>query len=272
VPRRVDVGGVMTSILEGGRGAPLVLLHGGIECGGVYWAPVIEPLAQTHRLVVPDVPGVGESAPLARMDPVVFCNWFRALLAATCAEPPMLVAHSLLGSYAAHFAARHRHALRQLVIYGAPGVGAYRLPLGLLFTAIRFGVRPSAANLRRFEGWAFHDVERISQRDAGWLEAFRSYMLDRAVVPHVSRTMRQLIMTAAKQVSEDLLRRIEVPTTLVWGRHDRMVPMRIADQGHSRFGWPLHIVEDAGHAAHLERPDGFLSVLADVTVHPGLME
>ena len=57
--RRVQVAGVSTAILEGGAGPPVVLLHGGIECGGVYWAPVLSRLAERHRLVVPDVPGLG---------------------------------------------------------------------------------------------------------------------------------------------------------------------------------------------------------------------
>ena len=38
---RLDVNGIATSVMECGQGRPLVLLHGGIECGGVYWAPVI---------------------------------------------------------------------------------------------------------------------------------------------------------------------------------------------------------------------------------------
>ena len=43
--RRIEVAGIGTTVLEGGDGPPLVLLHGGIECGGAYWAPVIPRLA-----------------------------------------------------------------------------------------------------------------------------------------------------------------------------------------------------------------------------------
>ncbi|WP_407657648.1 alpha/beta fold hydrolase [Kribbella turkmenica] len=59
--RRVVVNGVSTVVLEGGDGPPLLLLHGGIECGGAYWAPVVPRLARDHRLVVPDVPGRSRS-------------------------------------------------------------------------------------------------------------------------------------------------------------------------------------------------------------------
>ncbi|HLM32104.1 MAG TPA: alpha/beta fold hydrolase, partial [Solirubrobacterales bacterium] len=56
--RRLDVAGIETAVLEGGVGPPLILLHGAIECGGAYWAPVIPALAGRHRVIVPDVPGL----------------------------------------------------------------------------------------------------------------------------------------------------------------------------------------------------------------------
>jgi pimeloyl-ACP methyl ester carboxylesterase len=65
--RRLDLAGASSMVLEAGEGSPLLLLHGGIECGGVYWAKVIQPLAERHRVIVPDVPGLGESAPFPRM-------------------------------------------------------------------------------------------------------------------------------------------------------------------------------------------------------------
>ena len=60
---------------------------------------MIPSLARSYRLVVPDVPGIGESAPLPRMDAAVFSEWFRALLSETISpEKPILLAHSMVGS------------------------------------------------------------------------------------------------------------------------------------------------------------------------------
>lgn len=146
--RRLQLAGVSTAVLEGGDGPPVVLLHGGIECGGAIWAPVISRLAERHRLVVPDLPGLGESEPVARLDGAAFAEWFATLLRQTCAEKPALVAHSLGGSLAARFAAQHGDLLRRLVICGAPGIGPYRVPPGLMVAAIRFSLRPSLAPSR----------------------------------------------------------------------------------------------------------------------------
>src|SRR5918997_5792454 len=84
--RRIEPAGVRTALLEAGDGPPLVLLHGAIECGGAVWAPVIARLAERHRVLVPDVPGLGESEPVARLDAAAFAGWFGELIRLTGAE------------------------------------------------------------------------------------------------------------------------------------------------------------------------------------------
>ena len=247
-------------MLEAGDGPPLVLLHGGIECGGAVWAPVVARLAERHRVVVPDLPGLGESDPVERLDAPTFAAWFGALLELTCDERPALVAHSLGGSLAARFAVEHGERLERLVIYGTPGVGPYRLPLGLRVTAIRFSLRPSERNAERFDRWAFFDLDRVRALDPEWFAAFGGYSMERARVPHVARTMRRLIGIGTKQVPR--LERIEIPVTLVWGRHDRFVPLALAEGASARLGWPLHVIEAAGHVPHIEQSDAFLEALA----------
>jgi 4,5:9,10-diseco-3-hydroxy-5,9,17-trioxoandrosta-1(10),2-diene-4-oate hydrolase len=258
--RQLELGGVPTTVLEGGSGSPLILLHGGIECGGVYWGPVITDLADDYRLVVPDVPGLGESEPVARLDPGAFLRWFAALVQQTCDERPALVAHSLLGNLAP-FAAQREELARLLVVYGAAGIGPYRIPLGLRAAAIRFDLRPSQRNQERFERWAFLDPEQTKKGDPGWFEAFDAYAVHCGRIRHVKRTMRYLIRTCTKRIPDAELQRIEVPVTLLWGRHDRMVPLRLAEDASSRLAWPLQVVDGAGHVPHMEQPAAFCDAL-----------
>jgi 2-hydroxymuconate-semialdehyde hydrolase len=259
--RRLELAGTTTAVREGGDGPPLVLLHGGIECGGMYWAPVVEALAERRRLVIPDVPGLGASEPMERLDAAAFADWFAALLDATDAASPELVAHSLLGSLAARLAAARPGLLGRVVIYGTPAIGRYRMPLGLRAVAIRFGLRPTERNAERFDSWAFFDLERTRRQDPAFFAAFRAYSLERARVAHVKRTMRQLIGSCTKQIPAADLRRIEVPVALVWGSHDRFVPLSLAETAAARFGWPLHAIGEAGHVPHIERPAAFVRAL-----------
>jgi 2-hydroxymuconate-semialdehyde hydrolase len=262
--RTIQVGGVATAVIEAGDGPPLLLLHGGIECGGVMWAPVLSLLAEHHHVVVPDVPGLGESAPAARLDVDTFGRWLAALVDQLGLEQPTVVAHSLIGSLTARFATQDTGLIAQLVIYAAPAVGAYRMPLRLRYAAIRLAIRPSARNAERFDRFALLDLDATRQRDPGWYAAFDSYTRARARVPHVKKTMRQLISTATKRIPDTDLDRIRVPTTLLWGRHDRMVPLALAEAAARRHGWALHAIEDAAHAPHIEQPEAFVDTLAGI--------
>ncbi|MEE2034952.1 alpha/beta fold hydrolase [Rhodococcus chondri] len=261
--RHLDIDGISTQVLEGGQGPSLLLLHGGIEAGGVYWAPVLSRLTEQYRVVVPDVPGLGESAPLARLDTDTFAGWFATLLHRTCPDGAALVAHSLNGSLAARFAADHGEQLRRLVIIGAPGLGRFHLPPGLAVASMRCTVHPSERNLRRFLPWPFLDWQRTAAQEPQWFESFTAYMVSCQRVPHAGRAMRQLLKAGTSRIPDAQLRRISVPTTLIWGRHDRMVPLRIAEDAGTRFGWPLHVIDNSGHVPFVEQPAAFLTALEE---------
>jgi 2-hydroxymuconate-semialdehyde hydrolase len=215
-------------------------------------------------VVVPDVPGLGESAPVARLDVDTFGRWLAALVDQLGLEQPTVVAHSLIGSLTARFATQDSGLIDRLVIYAAPAVGAYRMPPRLRYAAIRFAIRPSARNAERFDRFALLDLDATRRRDPGWYAAFDSYTRARARETHVKETMRQLISTATKRIPDADLARLDVPTTLLWGRHDRMVPLAIAEAAARCHGWPLHTIEDAAHAPHIEQPEAFVDTLAGI--------
>ena len=262
--RRLDAAGVVTSVIEAGEGPNLVLLHGGIECGGAMWSPVIARLAADHHVVVPDVPGLGESAPVERLDENTFTRWFDAVLAHTHADRPTLVAHSLLGSVVARYAVDHGDALDRLVVYAAPGIGRYRMPMRLRYVAVRCAIRPTARNEERFARFALLDLEATRALDPGWFEAFEEYQRARSAVPHVKRTMRGLIGSGTSQIPDDRLAKITTPTSLIWGRDDRMAPLDLAHHASATFGWPLHVIDRAAHVPHVEQPAAFVEALAAI--------
>ena len=262
--RRLDVDGVATSVLEGGKGQPVVLLHGGSQAGGVLWVRVVPRLTKRWRIVVPDLPGLGESAPVARLDFAAVSDWLERLLRLTCHDRPTLVAHSLPAGFAARFAAHHGERLRRLVLIGSPALGTFRPPPALLIAAMRLNLRPSQRNLERFSRWPYHRPDRIRTEHGERQDALDTYLLSRAALPHVRRTMRQLIKTGTGRIPDAELEGIAVPTALLWGRYDRMAPLRLAEAASARFGWPLHVVDEAGHLPHVEQPDAFINALGKI--------
>ena len=83
--RRLELAGVATAVLEGGDGAPVVLLHGpGANAG--HWMRVIPGLVATHRVIAPDLPGQGASEPA---DGALVLAWLEELIERTCPTPPI---------------------------------------------------------------------------------------------------------------------------------------------------------------------------------------
>jgi 2-hydroxymuconate-semialdehyde hydrolase len=212
-------------------------------------------------VIVPDLPGLGESDPVAKLDAEAFTRWFASLLDLTCREKPTVVAHSLSGSLGARFAVDHGDRLRRLIVYGAPGIGRYRMPLRLRVVAIRFALRPTEHNSERFEAFALLDRDRTRDRDPEWFDAFSAYTLSRARVAHIRSAMRDLIAVGTKRIRDAELRQIAAPLALLWGRHDRMVPIAVAEEANGTLRVPLHVIEAAAHVPHMEQPDAFLRVL-----------
>jgi pimeloyl-ACP methyl ester carboxylesterase len=52
-----------------------------------------------------------------------------------------------------------------------------------------------------------------------------------------------------------------VPTTLVWGRQDRVMPLAAAQEASVRYGWPLDVIDEAGHFLGVDQPEAFLQGL-----------
>jgi pimeloyl-ACP methyl ester carboxylesterase len=68
----------------------------------------------------------------------------------------------------------------------------------------------------------------------------------------------------ASVIPTEDLDRIAVPTTLIWGRHDLGVRLSVAEAASVRYGWPLHVIENARDDPAIEQPRAFLEALRTV--------
>ncbi|MGH8945763.1 MAG: alpha/beta fold hydrolase [Acidimicrobiia bacterium] len=262
--RRLDVAGVNTALLEGGDGSPLVLLHGGIQAGGVVWWRSIPPLVENNRVVVPDLPGLGESGAFERLDTSTTIKWLGDVIEKTTDEPPTLVAHSLLGVFAARFAIEHGDRLRRLVLVDSPGLGKYRPRPRLVMALLKSMLRPGTETLGRFMGEVVFDLEVIREEEGDRWDTFMSYLVSLATKPGVKQTMRRLPRGNLGPIPDAELRRIKIPISLIWGKYDPNTRLETAERAAQRFEWPLQVIERAGHIPHLEQPDLFANALRSV--------
>lgn len=259
--RRLRLAGISTAVLEGGDGVPIVFLHGPGEFAAK-WLRVIPELVTTHRVVAPDLPwhGASEGAG-ASLDAERVLAWLGELLERTCPSPPTLVGHVLGGAIAARYAITHSDSLRRLVLVDSLGLAPFRPSPRFALAMIHFMVRPTEHTYDRFMRQCSVDLDGLREQMGERWEPFETYSLNRARAPSakaVGRLMRQL---GLPQIPPEDLARITVPTTLIWGRHDRANRLQIAEAASARYGWPLHVIEDCADDPARDQPEAFLAAL-----------
>jgi pimeloyl-ACP methyl ester carboxylesterase len=266
--RRVELAGVSTALLESGEGPPVMLLHGQGGWSGM-WLPVIGDLRTTHRVIAPDLPGLGGSElPDGPPDAARVLAWLDALVRHTCPAPPALVGASLGASIAARFAIAHPDRVSRLVLADAGSLGRFRPAPGVMLALVRFLARPSERTQEGFLRQVAVDPGRVRAMMGERWEASQAYNLDRARTPSVRAANRRMLRElGTKAIPSGELARIAVPTTLIWGRQDRVMRLRIAEAASARYGWPLHVIEDAGHFA-VEQPEAFRRALRAALATP----
>lgn len=260
--RTVDVDGVSTRVVEGGDGTPLLLLHGQ---GGsaLAWLLNIGDLAADHHVIVPDLPGLGESVvQTGELDADRVVSWLHALAAATCDEPPTVVGASLGGSIAARFAISHPDALRRLVLTGSGSLAPFRPDPRVIPALLRVSVRPTERNIERFFRHVFVDLDQFIARMGRKWPLFVAYGRERNATPAVQAANRAMLRRVGmRRIPDADLELIHTPVTLIWGRHDLAMKLAIAESASARFGWPLRVLDDCGHAASMDQPDAFVAAL-----------
>lgn len=258
--RRRTCAGVPTAVLEGGAGTPLVLLHGPGEFAAS-WLPVLPRLARHHRLVVPDLPGHGASGggPLAAERVL---DWLDELVGAACPAPPVLVGKTIGGAIAARYAAQNRRELAALVLVDTLGLAAFEPAPRFGLALHRFLGDPTPRTYERLMEFCAFDLDRVRANIGRRWDAYAAYAVELAADPQVQAALGGLIgQFAAAPIPAEELARIGAPTALVWGRHDLVTPLAVAEAASAAHGWPLHVAEDAGDDPALDQPGAFVDAL-----------
>lgn len=260
--RRLRLHGISTPVLEGGDGPPIVLLHGPMGYAA-HWLRMIPGLTTTHRVIAPDLPGHGASkigdGPL---DADRVLAWLGELIERTCASPPALVGQLLGGAIALRFAAERADRLDRLMLIDTFGLRPFEPApeFGSALTA--FMAQPTDLSYEQLWQHCAFDLDALRRRMAAQWESFSAYNLDRARTPSVQAAVHALMQQfGLPAIAPATLERIDVPATLIWGRHDRATPLAVAEATGARYGWPLHVIEDANDDPPIEQPDALLRVL-----------
>jgi pimeloyl-ACP methyl ester carboxylesterase len=273
VERAIVVHGHRRAFTMQGNGPALLLLHG-IGCDRKTWDPVLPQLAEHFTVIAPDLLGHGASAkPRADYTLGGYANGMRDLLGILGIERVTVVGHSFGGGVAMQFAYQFPERTERLVLVSSGGLGPdvnvllraltlpggsalialshrapVRLPLRILAKALaRVAPRAAAADLTECLG-VYNEL-----RDPAARAAFLH------VLHHVIDWRGQIVTMRDRAYLTT-----GVPTLIVWGADDHVLPSRHADaMNHDMPESQLVVMPGVGHFPHRERPTTFAQAVID---------
>lgn len=216
-----------------GSGTPVALLHG-LSASSRWWSRNIEALSARHTVAAVDLVGFGRNVRFSGL-PVLLPAFpeVAALVARwleTFNEPVHLVGHSMGGQIAIRLAAERPDLVRSLMLVSAPG-----MPL-------RFDPRPHV-----------RAVEKPPYGGAG---------IARVLVPDFLRAGPASVAVASARVMRGdmraLMHSLRVPTLLVWGENDPLVPLVYGQAMQQEIaGARLEVIPGAAHVPMWDAPAVF---------------
>jgi pimeloyl-ACP methyl ester carboxylesterase len=264
--RELEWRGTRLRYAVGGDGPPLVLVHG---LGGTVenWRALAPPLAARHRVVVPDLPGHGKSAPLPEARDVdALADAVLAIAATENVRNAVWVGHSLGGVVGLRAAALYPEAVRGLVLAAAAGIGsasrAAQATLAVLGVA-----RPGRLIAPYRHTWAH---SRLGRRVAfGWWgaadpDALAPELAEAFLVGPAHHTdMRQAGKALLATDPRIDLDRVTCPCLCLWGASDNWVRVEDGIEYARRLRAPLRTIAGCGHLLIGERPDACLAAIRE---------
>jgi pimeloyl-ACP methyl ester carboxylesterase len=237
----VTVAGLQLRVSSGGKGSPLLVLHR--STGNLGWLPIYQELASRHAVYVPDLPGYGASErPEWAREPRDLAVIVHRLLDRLGLEAVAVLGLGMGGWVAAEMACWAQSRITHMTLVGAPGpqprAGAI---LDQMLVDYPEYIEAGFADGERFHALfgerAPRDVRRLweNSREMTARITWKPYMFS-----------RQLI---------HLLPEIETDTHLLWGEHDRIVPLDVGKQYEEALpNARLEVIPGAGHLIELEEP------------------
>lgn len=236
----VEVNGARLFYEEGGSGAALILIHGGVA-SGVVWQPVAERLEHEFRILRPDSRGHGHSSnPAGTLSYSQLADDVAGLVRALELERPIVAGWSDGGQVAMELGARHPGVVSALVIGGAyPDF-------------IASGLRDAHRELlREIKGDPDAEVAELASLHQDW--------------PGLLRDTEGMWLDY-EGLGDQALSRISEPVLVIGGDSDELIRLDLTIDLHRRLeGSELAVCPAADHSAPMtpERAGPFAHVIGD---------
>jgi pimeloyl-ACP methyl ester carboxylesterase len=276
----LHMGSLRVHHMHGGRGSPVLFIHGLGSSGYMEWRFNLEFAAARHRVYAPDLPGFGRTEkPRARYGIPYFTRFIERYMLGRGLRSAAIVGASLGGRVALELALNRPELVRKLVLVNSLGLGrpSMQLTYGLI-TLPRVGeafmkLAGDAlqwAPARMIRGMASRyvgssaDLKRTMDDDyfANLRELYAADGYQDAYLSTVRSLITPKALLGADYDLSKRLHEIKLPVQLIWGADDPLFPVAHAARAHSLIkDSRLAVIEGAGHTPQAERPEEFNRVL-----------
>lgn len=256
-----------------GTGQAVLFIHG-IGDDSSTWLDVLASLARDFTVIAPDLLGHGGSdKPRADYSVAAYACGMRDLLATLDVDRVSVVGHSLGGGVAMQFAYQFPERCERLVLVSSGGIGQAVHPLlrlaaapGTELVLPLLSVPPIPEALRWVAGLLRATGGLGLGKDIGYALSKYARLAESPSRQAFLRTLRAVVDWRGQVVN--MLDRSYltegIPTMLVWGTQDHVVPTSHALLAHAAMpGSRLEIFDEAGHFPFHTSPQRFLVVLRD---------
>lgn len=246
-----------------GSGDPVVLIHG-IGHRRQAWAPMFDRLAEEYDVIAVDLAGFGESPRYPRGIPYSMDNACRDLagnFSEWGIERPHVVGNSLGGGIALELGARRLAssvtALSPAGFFGRPDLARALLILGFLRFAAQVPDPVLRAILRTERGRRISNAPLFAHPER---LTFEQAYGDAQALKHA----KGFLGVALAGVRYSFEQEIDVPTTVVWGTKDLILPPRQAETAKKRLPNARHVaLEGAGHVPMIDEPERLVEIVRE---------
>jgi len=238
---------------EAGQGPAVILLHGlGANAG--MWVANIGPLSAHYHVIAPDQIGFGHSdKPLIDYKIATFVDFLYGLMQTQKIAKATLVGNSLGGWIALDFALQHPEMVEKLVLVDAAGLSFESVPPTV-------NLNPASIDdTKRVLGVVFYNQAMVT--DLAAAAVFARHLKD-----NDGYTIRRILdgFTTTNQLEDTRLSSVHVPTLVVWGANDALLPLSMGERFHAGIsGSKLVAIKECGHVPELEKPEEFDRALLD---------
>lgn len=261
--RFTDVDGIKIHYQEKGEGMPLILIHG-FAASTYTWKDIFEPLSKNFRVIAIDLKGFGFSAkPDGDYTRTKQGEIVAAFMAKMNIEKAVLVGNSMGGEVALNVALHNPNRVISLILVDSAGVQSLGrnslVPAYLQVPYVNRGLTALAMLSDKLvrDGLekSYFDDSKITDEEVAYF--YRPLQTDNG--QRATILARQQFLTGSIEAE---LGKIEIPTLLIWGAEDEIIPLEAGQKIHAAIrGSQLKVYEKCGHLPQEEMPE---KVVADI--------